>query len=139
MTKKLTRDTTRGFSLMELMVVITILGILAVIVQQNVWPMIGKGKQNAAKTQIEAFKQAVTRYRMNNSKLPDSLDLLVVPDPKNLGATYLEEEVLPLDPWENPYDYKKDGSSFEIISYGADGVQGGEGEDEDISSKTTKK
>lgn len=139
MNPKLTRATTRGFSLMELMVVITILGILAVVVQKNVWPMIGKAKQNTAKANIRTFMDAIGQYRLNNNKLPDSLDALVMPDPKNQNQAYIEDETVPLDPWDNPYDYKKDGSKFEILSYGADGTQGGEGEDEDISSKNVKK
>lgn len=139
MNEKLARASTRGFSLMELMVVITILGILAVVVQKNVWPMIGKAKQNTAKANIRTMMDAIGQYKLNNSKLPDSLDALVTPDPRNNNEAYLEDETVPLDPWENPFDYKRDGSKFEILSYGADGTPGGEGEDEDLSSKTVKK
>jgi general secretion pathway protein G len=132
-------ETTRGFSLMELMVVIMILGILAVVVQKNVWPMLDRAKVNTAKTDIKTLADAIGFYKMNNNKLPESLELLVTPDPKNGNAAYLELESVPLDPWDNQYDYKPQGSKFEIICYGADGMQGGEGFDEDISSKALKK
>jgi general secretion pathway protein G len=124
----------RGFSLMELMVVITILGILAVLVVQNVFPMIGQSKINAAKSDIKTIVQSVNMYRMHHNKLPESLAVLVEPNPKNLNEPYIEGDGVPLDPWDNEYLFKKDGSKFEILSLGADGVEGGEGEDEDISS-----
>lgn len=132
-----TRD--RGFSLMELMVVIAILGILSTLVVRNVIPMIGRAKVNTAKSDIATLKDAVQHYLMNNNKLPDSLDALIAPDPKNGNGSYIEQEETPRDPWDNEYQYIKEGSNkFEIKSYGADGLEGGEGDDEDISSKKLK-
>lgn len=129
----------RGFSLMELMVVIAILGILATIVAKNVMPMIGKGKVNAAKASIQSLKEAVTLYYTNNNKLPDSLEVLAQPDPNYFDEAYIESEDSLIDPWGNPYELKVEGSrKFVIISYGADGLPGGEGEDADITSKDIK-
>ena len=128
----------RGFSLMELMVVITILGILAVLVVKNVWPMIAESKIKTTRANITTLKDLVGMYRLKNNKLPDRLDVLIEPDPKNLNQPYLEDEAMPTDGWGNDFVYKRDGSSFEIVSLGADGVEGGEGEDADISSKKLK-
>ncbi len=122
-----------GFSLMELMVVIAILGILVTLVATNVIPMLVQSKQTAAKTEIQVWKHAITQYLTLNNRLPDSLDVLTQPDPKYNDEPYLDKE--PIDPWGNRYDYKRiSGSKFEIISYGADGLPQGDGENEDISS-----
>ena len=129
----------RGFSLMELMVVIAILGILSTIVVKNVMPMIGKGKTNAAKASVQTIKEAVQLYYMNNSKLPESLEALSQPDPNNDDEPYIDNAESLTDPWENPYDYKQESSrKFLITCFGADGLPGGEGEDEDITSKDIK-
>ena len=128
----------RGFSLMELMVVIAILGILSTIVVTNVIPMLAKGKVNAAAVSIKALKAAVTSYQMNNNRLPDSLQTLTQPDPKYFNEVYIEDESQLIDPWGTPFDFKPEGGrKFEIISYGADLLPGGEAgsEDADISSK----
>ena len=130
----------QGFTLIELMIVIAILGILATIVAKNFMPMLGKGKVAAAKTSIKSLKEAVTYYWQNNNKLPESLDVLTQPDPNNFDEAYIDNSDALTDPWGNPYEYKVEGSrKFVIISYGADGMPGGEGEDADISSKDTGK
>ena len=128
----------RGFSLMELMVVIAILGILSTIVVTNVIPMLAKGKINAAITSIGELKKAVNSYHMNNNRLPESLQTLTQPDQNYFNEVYIDDEGGLIDPWGTPFDYKPEGGrKFEIISYGADGLPGGEpgSEDEDISSK----
>jgi len=132
-------DRARGFSLMELMVVIAILGILSTIVVKNVMPMIGKGKTNAAKASVQTIKEAVQLYYMNNSRLPDGLEALAQPDPNNDDEPYIDNEESLTDPWENLYDYKQESSrKFLVTSFGADGLPGGEGEDADITSKDIK-
>lgn len=129
----------RGFSLMELMVVIAILGILSTIVVKNVIPMIGKGKANAAKASVQTIKEIVTTYWLNNSRLPDSLETLTQPDPNNDDEPYLDNPDSLIDPWKNPYEYTQESSrKFVVISRGADGLPGGEGEDADITSKDLK-
>ncbi len=128
-----------GFSLMELMVVIAILGILSTIVVTNVMPMLGKGKMNAAKASINSLKAAVTTYYMNNNRLPESLDTLTQPDPNNLDEPYIEDSDSLIDPWGTPFELKPEGGrKFTIVSYGADGLPGGEGEDGDVTSKDAK-
>ncbi len=128
-----------GFSLMELMVVIAILGILSTIVVTNVMPFLEKGKINATRTSIANLKAAVLNYYMNNNRLPDTLDAVTQPDPKNLDEPYIEDPDSLFDSWENPFDYKLEGGrKFVITSFGADGMPGGEGADADISSKDSK-
>ncbi|MFH0944080.1 MAG: type II secretion system protein GspG [Planctomycetota bacterium] len=136
------RTSERGFSLMELMVVIAILGILSTIVVTNVIPMLAKGKVNAAKTSIDSLKGAVTTYHMNNNRLPETLQVLTQPDQNYFNEVYIENESTLIDPWGNAFDYKPEGGrKFEILSYGADGLPGGEpgSEDEDLSSRGTSK
>ncbi len=128
--------TDRGFSLMELMVVIMILGILAVVVQKNVWPILDRAKQKTAMTDIHTLVDAVGLYKLENGKLPDNLEVLIQPDPKHNNEAYIQQESVPVDPWGNMYDYKKEGSKFTITCFGADGLPNGEGADEDIDSKT---
>lgn len=130
-------QTNRGFTLMELMVVIAILGLLVTLVAPNVWNVFRQGNVRTAEAQIKNFEGAIGQYRsVHGGKIPDSLETLSMPDPQNFNDSYVEE--IPLDPWGNPYMYKKLSSSkFEITSYGADGVPGGEADDEDI--KNTKK
>lgn len=130
----------RGFSLVELMVVIIIIGVLGGIVGVNVVNRVKQARQTAAKQQIAVFKNALKQYKFDTGTYPDTLDALIVPpqDETKWDGPYLEEDVsvVPLDPWGNPYDYYYPGEygPFDIISYGADNAEGGEGEDADIYS-----
>lgn len=129
----------RGFTLVELLVVLTILGLLAALVGPKLFPKLGKGKIAAAKSQIELFGQALDQFRLDVGQYPNTmegLDALV----KNPGAEkwegpYLKKGV-PNDPWGKPYHYEAPGThgEYDIYSYGRDGVLGGEGEDKDIVS-----
>ena len=128
------RSNRRGFTLMELMVVIAILGLLVTLVGPNVMNVLKKGNVTTAMAQIKNMEGAIANYRMNHNKIPDDLSELTQPDPDNFNDAYMEE--IPLDPWGNPYEYKRlSGSKYELISLGADGMPGGEGEDADIPEK----
>ncbi|GGX51998.1 type II secretion system major pseudopilin GspG [Saccharospirillum salsuginis] len=134
----------RGFTLIELMVVLVILGVLFGLVAPNV---IGRGDEarvQAAKTDIRTIENALDTYRLHNSHYPSTdqgLEALVSkpsgsPEPNNWRGPYLKQS--PKDPWGNEYGYIREGTSYEIISYGADGQAGGSDIDEDISSTDTE-
>lgn len=123
-----------GFSLIELMVVITILGLLGSIVGASVWRYMRKANITTTRTQMRAIEDAITSYRMDNRRLPDSLDELVGEE------GYLETEEVPVDAWGNEFFYEPRGSKdYELASWGADGVEGGEDEDEDIDRAALRK
>ena len=88
-----------------------------------------------AKAHITLLKAAVEDYKMDNSKLPGALDELLLPNEGNMNEPYLEKREYLVDPWGNPYVYNHTtGNRFEIISLGADGLEGGESENADLSS-----
>jgi len=129
----------RGFTLIELLVVMVILAMLAALVGPKLFTKVGKGKQSAAKTQIELLGQALDSYRLDTGHYPstsEGLNALVT----STGATgwdgpYLKK-ALPNDPWGKPYQYQSPGThgEYDIFSYGADGAPGGEGENKDVAS-----
>ena len=126
----------RGFSLIELMLVVTILGVLGLIVSTQIFPNLFKAQKTVAMTNIEMLKDVVEAYRMNNNlKLPPTLDDLLLPDENFANRPYLDKEENLYDPWGNRFEYIISGNDFEIKSLGADGMEGGEGENEDLSSK----
>ena len=128
------RSNAAGFTLVELMVVISIIAILATIVGFNVLGSVDEGNKAAAQAQIKNFKTALIGYKLKFKSFPNSLDELIN---NSKGLKFLDGNAVPKDPWGNDYIYTNNGSSFEIISYGADGRQGGSGEyDADISSET---
>lgn len=130
----------RGFTLLELLVVVAIIGLLAALVGPRVFGNVSKAKTTAAKNQIENFSRALENYRMDVGRFPDAtqglLALTVRPqnEPKWNGP-YLQKQV-PTDPWGRPYLFKVPGpkSEFEVMSLGADGAPGGTGEDADITN-----
>ncbi|OGW38435.1 MAG: type II secretion system protein GspG [Nitrospirae bacterium RBG_13_39_12] len=128
-----------GFTLIELIVVMVIIGILASIVYVKFTGKIGTSKHNAAKAQIEIFDQALELYRLDIGKYPttsEGLNALVVdPGIEGWSGPYLKKAV-PNDPWKRPYNYQSPGShgDYDLFSYGADGSSGGDGESEDINS-----
>ncbi|MBF0102406.1 MAG: type II secretion system major pseudopilin GspG [Desulfobacterales bacterium] len=134
-----------GFTLIEIMVVIVILGILAMFVGPKLLGHTDEAKIVKAKIQIESFGTALKLYKLDSGVYPSTeqgLQALVeqpstgmVPKKWRKGG-YLEKGAIPPDPWGNEYVYLSPGmhGDFDIISYGADGVQGGEDINKDISN-----
>ncbi|WP_259461399.1 type II secretion system major pseudopilin GspG [Paraburkholderia fungorum] len=138
-----TQRTQRGFTLIEIMVVIAILGILAALIVPKIMSRPDEARRVAAKQDIGAVMQALNLYKLDNGRYPandQGLRALVEkpstdPVPNNWKAGgYLER--LPNDPWGNPYQYLNPGvhGDIDVFSYGADGKAGGEGNDADIGS-----
>lgn len=131
-----------GFTLLELLVVIVIIGLLAAYVGPKYFSQLGKSEVTIAKAQIEAFEKSLDTYRLDVGRYPTTDEGLaaLLTAPPTAGAKwngpYLKKGVPP-DPWGHPYQYKSPGakSEFEIISLGRDGQPGGTGEDADISSQ----
>lgn len=120
-----------GITLIEMLVVITIIALFSAVAWQRLGPALDQGRQTAAKTQIEALMSALQRYNIDNGRYPTQDQALTV-----LGD-YLTKDI-PLDPWGNPYVYRFPGehrpSEPEVLCYGADGQPGGEGTNEDLVS-----
>ena len=131
--------TMSGFTLIEILIVVVILGILGAVVVPNILSRPDTARIQAAQTDLRALSQTLEIYRLDNFQYPSSeqgLESLVdrpsgFPEPKNWNPEgYLKN--LPTDPWGSPYLYEKTGSSYSLISLGADGQEGGEGFDADI-------
>jgi len=128
------KSDSRGFTLIELMIVMVILGLLASFVAPKMFGKIGSSKQKTAQTQIEMFSTALDMYRLDVGNYPNSLDALRTSNDPNWQGPYLPKEV-PKDPWGNAYVFKFPGEKgeFDLISLGSDGKQGGEGVSSDLS------
>lgn len=136
----------RAFTLVEILVVVLILSVLAGLVGVSVWGHLASGKQAAARVQVKTFKMALNSYRADSGMYPTQAQGLPAlcrkpeqpPIPSRYPAEgYLDSRQPPQDPWGRDYIYLMPGRSnmlFEVISYGADGEPGGEGEAQDISS-----
>jgi len=125
---------TRGFTLIELMIVMVILGLLASFVAPKMFGKIGSSKQKTAQTQMEMFSTALDMYRLDIGNYPESLEALRVSNDSNWQGPYLPKDI-PKDPWGNAYIFKFPGekSEFDLMSLGGDGKQGGEGVNIDVS------
>ncbi|HEX5053814.1 MAG TPA: type II secretion system major pseudopilin GspG [Planctomycetota bacterium] len=128
------RPAQAGFTLVEIMVVIVILGLLATMVATNVIGASDEARETKARTDIGIILDAVKSYRARNGKMPDSLEALATKDER--GRSELDN--LPRDPWDHDYVLREGDTprDFEVISWGPDG---NEGTDDDISSKDSKK
>jgi len=135
----------KGFTLIELMVVIVILGILAGLIVPRIMGRPDEARQLKAKIQIESIETALKLYKLDNGSYPGTeqglLALVEQPATGNIPAKwreggYLEKGKLPKDPWDNEFVYLSPGvhGEYDIVSYGADGVPGGEGKNMDINS-----
>jgi general secretion pathway protein G len=132
-----------GFTLLEIMVVIVILGLLAALVVPKLIGRTEEAKQTQTLLQIKNIEQALQLFKLDNGFYPASeqgIEALVrAPEVGRIPKSYRKGGYLdrvPKDPWDNPYVYVSPGSErdYEITSYGADGVPGGDGEDADINS-----
>jgi general secretion pathway protein G len=133
-----------GFTLVEILVVITIIGLIMAIVGPRVLNYLGESKVKAAKIQIESFESALDLYYLDVGRYPASSEGLgaLVQRPGNAevwNGPYLKGGVVPADPWGHSYVYRSpaERSPYEIVSYGADGQEGGTGTAADISSIQT--
>jgi general secretion pathway protein G len=131
-----------GFTLLELLVVMVILGLLVGYVAPKYFAQVGKSEVKTARAQIEALEKALDMYRLDTGHYPTTEQGLAALNarPQNeprWSGPYLKKEV-PLDPWGKPYLYKtpgEKGNDFDLISLGKDGRPGGEGESADITNQ----
>ncbi len=135
----------RGFTLIEIMVVVVILAVLGALVVPKILENVDKARVTRAQSDIRAIQTALDLYRLDNFKYPTTeqgLQALVTQPNDPTIANYRSGGYLPSlpkDPWNNPYQYVSPGANgrdYDIISYGRDGKPGGEGYDADISTST---
>lgn len=124
-----------GFTLVELLVVLAIIGLLTTVVVINVLPMQGRAKVQKAEADIALIEQALEFWRIDTGRYPSTEEgLAVLAAPSPTGAKLKN---LPADPWGKPYGYVvpgADGQPYAVFSLGADGTEGGEGENADLRS-----
>jgi general secretion pathway protein G len=141
MSHNIPRRTVLGFSLIELLVVLAILGLLAGLVGPQVMKFLGGSKTKTAKLQIEDLSTALDLYHLEVGNYPSSsegLDALVEKpaDASNWNGPYLRKKQVPKDPWGHDFHYNQPGQHgpFDIYSLGSDNVEGGDGEAQDVVS-----
>jgi general secretion pathway protein G len=130
-----------GFTLIEMLVVLVIIGLIMGLVGPRVLSYLSDARAKAAKLQIEAFGSALDLYYLDNGRYPSSSEGLeaLVRKPAQVGSwngPYLKGGLVPADPWKNNYVYRSPGedSPYDIMSFGSDGHEGGSGSASDIKS-----
>jgi len=130
------RRSSRGFTLIEIMAVVLIIGLLSTIVGVSIFAQVDKGRITTAAAQISNLEAVLELYRMDNAHYPtteEGLDALVTSTSK-----YIQKKRIPLDPWGNSYEYEQPGQnnpeSFDLWSFGADGQSGGDGVNADVGN-----
>lgn len=131
----------RGFTLVEILVVITIIGLIMGLVGPRVLVYLGESKAKAAKIQIESFGSALDLYYLDNGRYPTSSEGLAAlvqrsTNSRTWNGPYLKGSAVPTDPWGQAYVYRSPGEhgSYDVVSYGADGQEGGTGTSADVTS-----
>jgi general secretion pathway protein G len=142
-TRRAARRHSSGFTLVEILVVITIIGLIMALVGPRVIGYLGEAKVKAAKIQIESFSSALDLYYLDAGRYPSTSEGLnaLAQRPGGAGSwngPYLKGAIVPNDPWGHPYVYRSPGEHgpYDIVSYGADGQEGGAGTAADVVSWT---
>lgn len=123
-----------GFTLIELMIVIVILGLLASLVAPEMFSKVGSTQRKVAATQMLSFDTALEIFRLDVGDYPESLEELRSSQKAGWDGPYFKKKI-PMDPWSKPYEYRTPGvggQGFYLASYGKDGQLGGEGDNEDV-------
>ena len=135
------RATEQGFTLMEMLVVLVLMGLIAAVAIPQIMKLMGGAKHKAARIQLETLSQSLTNYEIDTGAYPTTQQGLQVlwTDPKNVAewnGPYVRREKQLLDPWNHPFIYRAPGKvgAYDLITLGADGVEGGKGDDADISA-----
>lgn len=131
----------RGFTLLELLVVMVIIGLLASYVGPKFFSQIGKSEVKAARAQIDALEKALDQFRLDLGRYPTTEQGLAAlmerpAGEQKWGGPYLKKKAVPNDPWGRPYLYRQPGEhgEYDLLSLGKDGQPGGTGEAEDITN-----
>ncbi len=139
------RKSSQGFTLIELMVVIVILGVLAGLIVPRIMDRPEEARRTKVAIQIQSLEQALMLYKLDNGQYPSAEQgLRALVEPPSVGRLakkwrdggYLEKGKVPMDPWDNDFVYISPGlhGDFDLISYGPDGEPGGEGDDADVNN-----